>query len=365
MTTQIYWRDFSGVLQAIIPNYTRLEYARGVNNIGWLTMELDPAKFDTSLLRLNSRLEPWRQVGARTPYLDGETVFFLKKWGYKIGSSGEEVIHLKALDALHLVANPIVAYAAGSAESDQTDYADDMMKEIISHNLGADATDTARSLATWLSVQAQLAAAPSTTKAFSRRNVLAILQELAQESYQAGTYLAFDVVYTSPTALEFRTYTGQRGVDHGRDSGAAVVVSRERKNLEQPAMWEDHENERNYIYCGGQGTEEARTIVTASTADAIGLNRRELFVDARQTSSSDGLDAEANAALFQHRYRRALAGSIIDTPGCRYGVDYNYGDIVYAEYRGQGYDAHVDAVSVVVERGAETVTVNISGEATT
>jgi hypothetical protein len=355
MSTQIYYRDPAGNLQTIIQNFVSLEYARAENKIGYLNLALDPAQFDTRLLRENARLEPWRSVGGNSAYLDGESVFFLRNWGYEINSDGSEIIRLECFDGNYLLDAPIVAYAAGSAQAERTNEIDDMMKSIIRDNLGADATDTARNLGvSVLTVQADTSLAPSTTKSFSRRNVLSVLQELATESLQQGVYLSFDVVYTGSTTLEFRTFTGQRGTNHGKASASPVVISRERKNFEEPKLWERHADERNYIYAGGQGEKAARVIKTASTVDALGINRREFWVDARQADVDAAVQADANAALGLYRAKKTLTGKIIDTDGCRDGLHYQYGDKVYAEYRGQGYDAHLDMMHVTIQAGQET-----------
>lgn len=369
MTTQIYLRDSPGTLQTIISNFSRLEYARAENKVGWLELTLDPANFDTRLLRLDARLEPWRQVGANPPYLDGETVFFLRRWRRTVDSRGKESIHLYCQDANYLLSGRNVAYASGSAQASKaTTAADDVMKAIVRENLGALATDTYRSAAaTMFTVQADLTLAPTTSKDFSRRQVIDVLQEIASDSLQQGTNLSFDVVYAGPTTLEFRTYTGQRGINHGKTSGNQVLISRDRKNMEEPELTEDHVDEFNYIYAGGQGNGADRTICTAGNTAAIyasWFGRREKFIDARNTATTAAVQAEANAALQSNRAKRTLTGKIIDTNGCMDGVHYRWGDIVCAEAWGQGFDAHLDVMHVTIEGGKETRENQIRGEAT-
>lgn len=366
MSTSLYLRDPAGVLQTVYTGYIRLEYARAENKTGWMYAEFDPNTIDTTLFKLDGRLEPWRQVGANAPYLDGESVFFIRRTGFKVDSTGAELFRVYAEDANTLLDGRIVAYASKSAQAEQTDYADDLCKVIVGQNLGSTATDTARSLASYLTIQAEASLAPSITVAFAWRNVAAVLQDICAMSFQAGTYLVYDVIYTSATTLEFRTYTGQRGINHGKTSAQPVVISRERRNLEQPEWYEDHEAEKTYIYAGGQGVEASRVIKTATNATTSGaspFNRRELFIDARNTSTDAAIQTEANAALQDNRLRRVLTGNLLDTEGCVDGVDYRYGDIVYAEYRGQGFDAHINALHVVITAGVETRTNQIRGEA--
>lgn len=365
MPTQLYLRDPAGNLKTIIRDFVRLEYARGVNKVGYLYLDLDPAQVDPSLFQLDCRIEPWRSVGVIPPYLDGETCYFYRGGSFIMDTNGAETLRLKFEDAIGLLSRRIVAYPAGDAMATATAVAaDDLMKRIVSENFGADATDTARSIAGYMSIAANLTAAPVVTKEFSRRNVLKVLQEIAAESAQQGTPLFFDVV-SIDGALEFRTYTGRRGNDHGRLSAQPVVISRERRNLEAPVISEDHFDEINFIYAGGRGQGEARIIKTATDAAAVGLsplNRCEGWTDARNAEAEDAVQSEANTALEEGRYRRTLTGTILDTDGCLYGVHYRYGDTVYAEYRGMGYDAQVDTMNVVVQNGAETINNQVRAE---
>jgi hypothetical protein len=357
MSTQIYMRDPTGQTIGIFENWSRLEYARGEGRVGYLYLDLDPNSVDTSIFRLDCRLEPWRQAVMGAQYLDGESPFFVRRWGYRTDAYGREVFSVKAMDANYIWAGANVAYDAKSAQAEQTDFADDMIKAIAAQNRGASATDTARSLAAYLTIQADVSAGPAITKAFSRRQVLSVMQDICAESGNAGTYLTFDTVWTSASMLELRTYTGQRGTNHGNTSGSRVVISREMRNLEEPETYETHEDEYTYVYAGGQGIEEQRVIETVSDTEAMGLspfNRRELFEDARNTSTTAALQSEAKAALENNRARRVLMGKVVDTDSCVDGVHYRYGDLVYATYRGYGYDAHIDTLHVIHQGGRET-----------
>jgi hypothetical protein len=360
MSTQLYMRTPAGALQTVISNFSRLEYMRAENKTGWLTLDLDPNSVNTGLFTLDTRLETWRQVGAYAPYLDGETVFFVRKWGWKIDSSGRELFHIEAKDANYLLDGTNIAFASGSTSASMTAAADNMIKSIAALNWGG---GTHNDLSAYLTIQASVAAAPSITKEFSHRQMSTVCQDICSESFQQGTYLCYDMVYTGPTVLELRTYTGQRGINHGKASGQTVTISRERGNLVEPEFYEDHSAEFTYIYAGGQGTGADRTIKTAAATITTPFNRRELFVDARNTSTDNAIQSEANAALRQNRARRVLTGKIVDTPGCIDGVNYRWGDVVYGEYRGQGFDGHIDTMQVTIENGRETRTNQFRAEA--
>jgi hypothetical protein len=357
MSIQLHIRDAFGTMLTSMADYVRLEYIRSEGKVGWLQLDLDPSAVDERIWRLDNRIEPWRQVGANTPYLDGETVFFVRQWGWKIDQAGREVYRIKAYDPNFILSGRIDAYPSGNdAARIIATKADNAIKDVISDNLGATSTDTARNMASFMTIAGDLGLGPNIDKEFSHRVILDVLQEICENSKQAGTYLTWDIVYTSPTMLEFRTYTGQRGLDHGSTSGQPVIVSRNARNLEEPEAYEDHSNEYTYIYAGGQGVGVSRVEKTAASNNQYlsPFNRRELWIDARQSSLDDSVTAEAKAGLSANAYKQVFAGRIIDTDGCQYGVHYRFGDIVWAEYRGKGYSAHISTIHVTMEEGRET-----------
>lgn len=361
----VVFRNPMGVELATLRDYTRLEYARKECEFGVMDLTLPADDLDKDMLMLDARLEPWVRVGSKK-FLDGESVFFLRDWKYQ-NAGGERTWQLKAFDANYLYDGAIVAYNSGNAYTEKVDYADDLIKAIARENLGALATDTTRNLSAWFTIAADLGLAAQSHKAFSRRQLLTVFQELAEESRQRGTYLTFDTVYTSPTQLTLKTYTGSRGVDHSADSGDPVKISEDSGTLVDPELDEDHAEEHNYIYAGGQGVGAARAIATASDAERMGaspFNRREFFVDGRNapTDDADYLASEAQAALRAARAKKVLTGKIVDTEGLVYGIHYGFGDILSATCQGVTFDAHLDTIHVTVEGGVITRDNRIRGE---
>jgi hypothetical protein len=349
--------DPFGVARAPIANYSKLEYKRAEGQVGILILDLDPNTPILGGLKLDYRLEPWRTAGNGAPYLDGDSPFYLRSIGRKTNADGSQVMTLVAYDANYLLKGANVAYFKGDAEATKTaTAADDVMKAIVRENRGSLADDTARSFATYMTVQADLTAAPVTTKEISRRPVLDILNELAAESLKGGTYLTFDTVRVDATTLEFRTYTGQRGVNHG-STGSQRVTLREGQNLQEVEIVEDHTEEITVVYAGGTGTGDKVTVKTATNTAALGLspfNRREKWITVN-SSDGDTIQSAANAELSACRARKTFAGKLKDIDGCQEGVHFQFGDLLYVEDNdGQGYDAHYNSLHVTIEGGLET-----------
>ena len=115
-----------------------------------------------------------------------------------------------------------------------------MFKAILRENAGALATDTARDLSAWLTIAANVSATPILRSLdLTNRTVYDALVEIANASANDAatpTWLGFDIAlaYQQLTGLlEFRTYTGQRGIDHRFPGGnPPLLLSPEAVNLD-------------------------------------------------------------------------------------------------------------------------------------
>ena len=118
-----------------------------------------------------------------------------------------------------------------------------------------------------------------------------------------------------------------------------VTFSPEFDNLINSDYIINSANYKNYAYSAGEGEGTARMIISVGEK-ATGLDRREIFVDARDVSSNSGeISTSEYAKLLQQRGREKLAeakvtedftGSI-KTDLYAYKQDYNIGDIVTVE----------------------------------
>lgn len=352
---QIILKDTNANTLAIPQDIFYLEYARRINEIGVLTLRL-PVNYGGSIL-IDGQIEIWRQVDSGPLYLEGETRWFIRKISYHLEENGQEYIEVYAEDANTLLQRRQCAFYATDAHVTKAAVAaDDLCKTIVSDNMGNAAADyagaaAARQLTTALfAIQVNLTQGALVTKNFAWRPMLPVLQEIAQTSTQAGTYLAFDVVAIAGGTFEFRTYTVQRGVDHRWPSGTnPVILDPQMGNLSNIVLTYDCTKAVSFVYCGGQGQDTNRVIQTATSASVAGLSpygRFEDFQDARQDSAAAGVLSEAQADLWASRPVFTFSAQLVQTPGVQYGVQYNFGDMVTARHRGQQFDCRVEAIHV-------------------
>ncbi len=361
MSHEIWLSNPAGQHLALLDKTMGFGYSRALNAPGAWSVLL-PADFDTDLLALDSRLEFWRRANAISP-LRFMALGLLRTWTYKTDERGTTSLVIGGHDQNRLLRRRIVAFAAGTSQAEKNMAADDMMKEVVRQNLGADAAVERQLVGFPLTVQANTTLAPVLNKKFSYRYVDDILKELAQDSEERGTPLYFEIASLSPTAFEFRTYVNYPGVDHSSTSAAPVTIGVEAGTLEDPSFLIDHADEHNFAYAGGVGEGLTRTVRTKSDMarmTASPWNRCETFVDAREETTDAGVDARAEAGLREGRPRRVFGGAVRETDQARLGVEWNFGDLLTATYRRQQYPAMVRALAVQVDtKGKETVTARL------
>jgi hypothetical protein len=357
-----------------IKEFKSLAYARAVNNVGALKLIIDSNKFDSVLFSQDNFIGIQRSINGTSANLDGDSLWFIRSNKINL-QSNKFTREITAYDLNFILGNPsynrgrIVAYYAGSAYASKSTFADNMIKAIIRENLGTLATDTTRDISTYLSVEADLSLAPSFEKSFSRRNVLLVLQEICAASFINGTYLAFDILNTFPSSglsFQFRTFTTQRGSDKRWSQGnSPIILDPEAGAISEASLEYGFVNEASYVYAGGTGEGAARNIQTASDTARISIspfNRREMFVDARNTENTNQIITEANNALRENRPRTIFSGSAVDTDSIKFGRDYGFGDYVTVRFDNQLIDCRVDTFSIQIEGGDENIDIKLKSD---
>lgn len=293
-------------------------------------------------------LEVYRQVDG-VWYLEGDRIWWLMDAVDFVTSDGLRGQQLVFYDANAMLQGRRNLYQAGAAQSDMTKAADNMLKAIVTANCTTSATDTTRA---WsgLSVQADLTACTSISKAFAWRPVLTVMQEICKQALQNSNYLTWDFVRTGIGTHEFRTFTGQRGVNRGASSGQILRLTAENGGLISPRLKMERHGFPNHVTAAGRGEEISRSLKTATDAQApAGMLRFENFIDRRNVDNDTDLQSEAYAEYQASKPRFVFDAQLGQTASIRYGLDINYGDLVSASFAGYEFDCHVRAVRIKVD----------------
>jgi hypothetical protein len=361
--SEIWLTTDSGLRIEQLDNYLWLDAGRVVNGIGKFGLGLKP-NFDTRLIKPDRMIQVWLapQGGALSLW----RVYFIRKWRFATAQDGKESLEIWGPDTNDLLRRRIVVGYAESSYASKSDYADDMMKEVVSESISDTPTPTPTAgTRVWsvLSVASDLSDGPSIGKAFSFGRLLhasgsGVLPDIARAAREAGTEVFFDIVpaVVSSTSItfQFRTYTGQPG----QDVTDQVVFDQSRGNLKQPYLEYDYEDEVNYVYAGGQGERENRNIQQVYDATRYGLsqwNRCEAFADARDQTTDNGVREKGRALLEEGRPKRRFGGIPVDTKGTRFGKDWDFGYKARARYWSEEFDAIIRAVTVSLDENGRKV----------
>lgn len=359
--------DPFGQLLASVSNFvddiggggSALGYVLNVGQVGALRLTV-PATFNADLLQLDGRIGVWRSINGRPPQLDGETVFFIRKWEYT-----DETTTVTAYSANHLLTRRIIDYFAGSSYSSKTTptAADNLIKTFVSENMlagisGANrqGSETQADISAYLSNQANLGDGQSLAMQCAWRNLLDVIHDLSDASTFAGTYMAADIVAPTETTLELRTYATARGVDHTASSSQPVILTPEAGSLANCRLTIDRSQEVTFAIAGGSGEQSERSIATSSDSTRMAespFNRIEQFGDYSNISDSAALQDIADAMVRAGRPLTEFTADVVETDSATRGIDYDYGDMITASFRGRQYDCRLDIVEVAVGGGQQ------------
>ena len=163
-------------------------------------------------------------------------------------------------------------------------------------------------------------------------NVYEIVSSLC-ELFRIG----FKVVLNSNNQFEFSLYSGEDR-SYNQDKNQYVIFSPSFENIMNSRYIETNSKYRNVTLVAGEGDGADRKMITVGTAS--GLDRRELFTDARDLSSNTGekqlTDAEYNEQLtergeeklIEYNIKTAFEGKVEATRMFKYSEDFFLGDIV-------------------------------------
>ncbi len=354
-------RTHDGEYLAEIEDYESFQYGRFINNVGWWMIVL-PGDTPNDLVDVDRLVEFWRKPEGGDEQL--QMVGFTRYWDWFETGPNDERLRIGGTDQMGLLDRRVIAYVSESSQSSKTDQADDLIKAIVRENMGANAalTEANRPRAfppANFEVMNDIADAPSVTRSFAWRNVLDVLQEIAETSGNLGTPLYFTVDYTGPAKFVFRTFVNVLGIDRTVSAGLApIIFSKEAGNIRSPFMREDWRQEHNYVWGGGQGQAAARTIDPEKDLQRIARSiwaKTEIFQDAREESTTQGVANKAFERLQNERPRLIFRGELLDTPQSKYGVDWKFGDKVTVRFRFQELAGIVDNVSVSVDSSGKEI----------
>jgi hypothetical protein len=323
-----------GACKLVMPDQTTEQAAHSTTNVSWDKFKID------GIIRLMCSTNGGPMKAA------DETVYFIRKRERDLNAQGQTMtMTISGEDTITLLNRQTSTDAPDSTSVDKAAAAaDDMLKGIFYQQFGVGLGWSSR-----VSIAPNLSLGASLPKKFPNTIILRAMQEIAQASTQAGTYLAFDM-YSDGSSIQFRTYTGQRGVDRRSSTGNSLLIGPEAGNVLSAHWEEDYTGVGTYFIAGTQ-------VVSDATLEGLGpFHRIVRRVSTSSANTTAQMLADAQAGLRAARPKNLFICEMIDTPGCQYDVHYSYGDFVTCQFQGQNYDCHLDAVTRTVQNGMAKIT---------
>ena len=413
---ELWLLDDSGKRFLLLEELAFFSYSRTVKGFGTLLVGIPYQAFREKqfpVFQPDWRIQVMRSPGTGIPMREEQTYVLRMHKIYTRETDGVQIIRFYGLDAKDLLRRRIVIQAAGTDYTRKTDYIDDMMKEIVREQMlygsALDETGVVDSTRAFpkdeFSVQGEVSLGPSVTATFADRQVLDVLKELQEMSFQLNaesstlySRIYFDVISfdaqgrvlaildeetglpildedgypildeTSSEAsaeqgFKFVTFADLRGEDR---TESALVFSVENNNLEGPDYSNDFTQEENSIIVKGFGRGDSRAFERVQDDARVGASRWNLcegYEDASTEPDQDNLVDFGYARLDKERPKEDMNAVFLnisggpDTPRSLYGVDWDLGDLLPVDYAGQRYNVEVTIVYVGVDQdGMETIT---------
>lgn len=415
-TYELWLTDDSGKRILLLSDAAFFSYSRVVNGYGTLQVGLPYRPFREKVYPVfapDRRIEVWRSPGPGIP-MRCEGIFLLRQPKiYTRETDNIDIIEFYGRSPLDLLSRRWIIQAAGTAYTAKTDEVDDMMKAFVREQMlwgsAVDESGNQDNTRAYpdreFSVQADLAQGPNLSRRFADRNVLDVLKELRDTSFQlhdddpTNRKIYFDVVphdlkgfniyiLDEETGLpmegeeagdflldeqstgidyrmgfQFQTFADLRGVDR---TGGGLLFSVPNGNLKGPFYSKNHFEEKNSLIVKGSGrgeSRETRVVDDLARVNASRWNRCEDMTEASYEVDDTELESVGAAKLKEGKPVEELFATFLNIPGsedvprCLYPIDWDLGDLVRAWYAEQLFECEIVVVYVGVdENGVETIT---------
>lgn len=320
--------------------------------------------------------------GGKTWINDLETAWFVR--AITIEQKGKmETLTLTGHDGLGLFQRRILSwFTVKNTELEQNYYsikympAHLMMQEVFEENVTAAIYNVApddipgsamamrlnRKVFPYFRVDNPVLSSPVVKVEFAWKTLLDALRSISEAAMQESARLLYDVRFDSEQSMFIFMI---RSDILGRDRSKEILFSIDAGNVSSLSMVKDHNEEITWIHVGGEGQNDLKLYEGYGTYDD---NDRpfypiEGYVDA-QNSKNDPeiLERRGRHELAVKTPRWIFRANAIDTPWCRFGQHYHFGDRVTVQHRGLATTCRISKIRLMYEAGKFTLDLPLETE---
>lgn len=253
---------------------------------------------------------------------------------------GDDQLLVKGFDLKGILGKRITMPPVGTAYDSLTANAETIMKRYVERNA---VNTTTNRIIPLLSIAPNKFRGPSF---FYQTRYKGLADELEKISLASG--IGWDV-YLNGDGYTFDVMEG-RDLTMVQNVHPPVIFSAEFDNVKEQNIVESSLDYKNVGIVAGQGEGVEREVVIVG--EASGMNRNEVFIDARDIEDSAHLPSRGEQKLTEYARIESFETSVLTYGPFVYGKDWNLGDIVTVQNAKRTRTAHlrVEEVTEVVER---------------
>lgn len=341
----------TGEPAALIETFTSLQWERPYRTPGKFQMEINRNVPGAD------EIQKGRLLGPRDEFfsIDIDQIYIIEQIENVIGPSGQlsEMLNVSGRSLGGIFQERLALPAPASSHDSQTDPVETLMKYYVDANAGPGAAAN-RQIPNLVIATDN---GNGTTRTYDARyqTVAQILEELSIiEKY--GWEITYD-----EAANEF-TFDVIIGADKTDSVFFDVTFD---TILEQKWLTTDIDR-KTYAYVGGQGEGAARTIEERfiTMSEPTGLDRREIWVDARDQDTAAGLQSRGDSVLAETREEDVFEVEINKYGSFRYRTDYDLGDIVTVRNQkwGVSQPAQIVGITIAIDNSLNSTVIDVELE---
>lgn len=318
--------DSALTLKTELGNYQSLYYNRSWYGIGDFSMTMS-----LSVLHADELARGRILCVNNDPYKCGIITEIVKS----VDETGAETVTASGYELRHLLSWRRVVPAAGQARWEHTGAAETILKNMVYAQAGAGAVAARR-----IPLLAMAADQARGASYFVSARYSALSEEIEQAAWATNIGPRIYVDFANKLFM-FDTAVGVDRTSEQIINGRAIF-STEWDTLETAELTESDIEYRNYALVGGQGIGAARSIVPVySGTEPAGLERREMWVDARDVATVGDLTARGLSKLGEKSFQDYLEATILPYSPLEYQTDYDIGDLCTISALGESVDARI------------------------
>ena len=193
------------------------------------------------------------------------------------------------------------------------------------------------------------------TVEYSGDNLYDVVADICKTN-KIGFKITLDYENGSPVFI-FELYAG-KDRSYNQETNSYVIFSPDFDNLITSNYMETNASLRNVAIVGSKGSLDTRTYTEVDLVNATGIDRRELFVDARDMVSTDDttMEQRGKERLAEYEDVSSFEGQAETRHMFKYEQDFFVGDIVqFAD--GYGHEASARIVEMITADGNDGLSV--------